>query len=215
MIISAVVAFVVLLTVAVFSIRSMVSVGAYEEEPAVQSEPGERVLPELDIQASLPDEVVVEYQPEIDSLTLPYAPGQRIPSLAELIPTFAESTVVSNTDGEIVATSQGVQAQANGQMTTAPSDTTISSVVQEGDVAVLTALRWQCGWMTEYVDATDRGDTARAVNAKQMLQEFPKLDAIVQYAPDFIQMHDDIVEPAFSGDVTSMRGWVKSSCPTN
>ena len=94
MIISAVVAFVVLLTVAVFSIRSMVSVGAYEEEPAVQSEPGERVLSELDIQASLPDEVVVEYQPEIDSLTLPYAPGQRIPSLAELIPTFAESTVV-------------------------------------------------------------------------------------------------------------------------
>ena len=215
MIISAVVAFVVLLTVAVFSIRSMVSVGAYEEEPAVQSEPGERVLSELDIQASLPDEVVVEYQPEIDSLTLAYAPGQRIPSLAELIPTFAGSTVISNTDGEIAATSQGVQGQANAQKGSAPSDTTVNSVVREGDVAVLTALRWQCGWMTEYVDATDRGDTARAVNAKQMLQEFPKLDAIVQYAPDFIQMHDDIVEPAFSGDVTSMRGWVKSSCPTN
>lgn len=213
--ISAFAACTVLLTVVVLNLDPVSSASSNEGHHAAQGELSENTLSELDIESTLPNEVVVQYQPEIDSLSLAYAPGQTSPSLAELVPTFAKSTVISSTGGEIVATSQGVQAQANGQMKAAPSDTTMTSVLQEGDVAVLTALRWQCGWMFEYANAAESGDTARTVRAEEMLKQFPKLDAIAQYAPDFIQMHDDVVEPAFSGDLIPLKDWVRLSCPKN
>lgn len=173
--------------------------------------------PATSSEASVAPEVQELAHHELEGDDLTFAPGVEVPTAADLIPELAGATVQTQDGSDLTLEADAENPVARRALEDSgldPDSTGVVVHVAEGDLAVSEALYWQCGWIDEYLNAADAGDTTRMDSAEAQLSTFPTLNAITTYAPDFAEMYQDIVVPMVDGDLDIGRRWLDNNCQT-
>lgn len=129
--------------------------------------------------------------PEMGEFTEAWPTGTAEPSAVDLL-AFPHDAEFAEVDSDVNLVLSSKDAADSSRV-----------VVQAGDLAILKALKWQCAWLTEFVDATEDGDTARAEDAAAQLERFPDLAVVTRYNPEVAEGYAERMEPILAGDMTA------------
>ncbi|MDU0349409.1 hypothetical protein [Actinomyces sp. MRS3W] len=171
--------------------------------------------PAASSQAPLAPEVEELAHHELAGDELTFAPGMEVPSPADLMPELAGATVQEQDGTSLTLEADSANTAARRDLEDSgldPDSTGVTIHVAEGDLAVSEVIYWQCGWIDEYLNAADAGDTTRMARAESQLNTFPTLNAITTYAPEFTEQHEHIVVPMLDGDLDTGRYWLTGNC---
>lgn len=161
----------------------------------------------------VPIELVDFSSGELSEFTEVFPEGVSEPELVHLFPSAAGATVeeADGSDGglRIFSPSENPATARSLSQTEDEADEGIHLVFASGDIVVAKALRWQCAWTAEYVDAVEADDAALAEAAATELRKFPTLDVIVTYNPELAASHESLVEPVLEGDMEAGKRFVE------
>lgn len=150
----------------------------------------------------MPDDVASRLSPAVSAFDEPYPPGMTPPTLAELLPWAAGATVVSDDGSEIIL-----------DTTDADSGEAVTVATNEGDLAVLAAIDWQCAWIAEFASARQAGASDRVATATAQLERFPDLDVIQEFNPELGEANrDDLIPRIIDGEAQVTESWLNGSC---
>lgn len=174
-------------------------------EPAVSTTPQSETFSRIHT-GSQALEVVDTARTELDSQAL----GESSAAQEEL-PPLPEGT--SYPDRTHVSDLDDTQADLDAGRITAQEAVAESQVVYEdGYFASLTAIDWQCSWISQAVASQDTGDEASMSRAIQVLTDFGTSDLAAPFVDWNSYILPEIIEPIATGDTDLALNYLDHTC---
>lgn len=151
-------------------------------------------------------EVVDSARAELDAQALEEstAAQKELPPLPEGI-TYPDATHVADLDG--------VEADLDsGRITTQEAVSESQVVYEDGYFASLTAIDWQCAWISQAVASHDAGDDAGVSRAIQVLTDFGSSDLATAFVDWNSYILPEMVEPIATGDTDLALNYLDHGC---
>ncbi len=202
--------------IAVLLVTGCNSTGESESssEPTAQRSAEVIMLKEV---VGVPHDVFDLAAKEVALFDQPFPAGARVPeTVLDLEPDLANTEVIKagNAPGELLRlrkTPEGV-SDMEAQGADLGDSEVVEISVSEGMFFFDVAIRWQCGWLDEYLRADGSGDEKTQEEALNNLNLFPDLPHVRDYVDSVDVIQESVIEPLAKGDLEPAQSYYERTC---
>lgn len=188
--------------------------GKSSSEPVAQQSAEVITLREV---AGVPDEVFDLAAKEVALFGQPFPAGAKAPeTVLDLEPDLANTEVIEagSAPGESLRLRkmpEGVSGVETGGVNLGDREV-VEISVSEGMFFFDVAIRWQCGWLDEYLRADGSGDEKTQEEALNNLNLFPDLPHVRDYVDSVDVIQESVIEPLAKGDLEPAQSYYERTC---
>lgn len=188
--------------------------GKSSSEPMAQQSAEVITLREV---AGVPHEVFDLAAKEVALFGQPFPAGAKAPeTVLDLEPDLANTEVIEtgSAAGESLRLRkmpEGVSGVETGGVGLGDREV-VEISVSDGMFFFDVAIRWQCGWLHEYLQADELGDEKAREEALNHLNLFPDLPHVRDYVDSVDVIQETVIEPLAKGDLEPAQSYYERTC---